>query len=389
MATTYKPKHSVYWYARYFDGTGKRISRTTKSESRREAKRIAATMESESRREAKQAPDREAVQLDVHRIFRAAELDLQGGTLTPARGQELMRQLIELANPRHLPSFKQVAGDWLDEVELRTQNSTSKSYRDCVKHANRILGDKSMKPINLIAASDVTAIQSGMIETGLRGKTVNMHTSCLRRIFASAVGSGLIVANPAATIRAVSSSDSRRRAPFTPQEIHRLIEAAENDEWKGLIIIGATTGLRGGDIRRLTSENIQAGKLVISPSKTSRTSGAVLAIPLHPQALEWLQGRTGALFPTLAKLDESRTSNGFKKQMKAAQVSASVELAPGITACRSMHSLRHSFATMLANAGIPEDVRRKLAGHASTLVHSKYSHHGEALETAIASLPKL
>ena len=54
-----------------------------------------------------------------------------------------------------------------------------------------------------------------------------------------------------------------------------------------------------------------------------------------------------------------------------------------------MHSLRHSFVSMLADAGIAEDIRRKLTGHASTLVHSKYSHHGEALETAIASLPAL
>jgi integrase len=54
-----------------------------------------------------------------------------------------------------------------------------------------------------------------------------------------------------------------------------------------------------------------------------------------------------------------------------------------------MHSLRHSFASMLADAGIAEDVRRKLTGHSSSLVHAKYSHHTTALKTAIELLPTL
>lgn len=389
MATTYKPQSSVFWYARFFDGSGKRVSRSTKTESRREAKRIAAEMEATERREVKQSPDREAVQLDVRRIFRAAELDFDGGTLTPVRGQELLKQLIELANPASQPSFRVVAAKWLDDAEKRCATGTWKSYIDGIKHMLRILDDKADKPIDRLTASDITRVQVGMAEAGLRGRTVNMHVSCIRRIFAMAIAEGFIAANPAATMRAVSSSDSRRRAPFTPQEITRLMNSTDSDEWKGMILLAATTGLRCGDIRRLTSENIENGKLTIQPSKTTNSTGAILSIPLHPQAAAWLQGRTGALFPTLAALDGSRIANGFKRIMKVADVAATVQLAPGVTACRSMHSLRHSFASMLANAGVAEDVRRKLTGHASTLVHAKYSHHTEALETAIGSLPAL
>jgi integrase len=389
MATTYKPKHSTFWYARFFDGNGKRISRSTKTASRREAKRLAAEMEAAERREAKQAPDREAVMLDVRRVLRMAELDFEGGTLTPARGQELLRQLVELANPASLPSFRAVAAQWLDDAEKRVAFATWASYRDAVKHANSILGEKADIPVDRITASDVASIQSGMGEAGLRGKTVNMHTSCLRRIFAHAIAQGLILANPAATLRAVSSADSRRRAPFTPAEITRLIKAAPSDEWRGLVIIGATTGLRGGDIRRMASDNVQGNHIVLRPSKTAKASGTVLWLPLHPQAAEWLQGCTGALFPTLAALDDSRVSNGFKRLMKAAKVEAIVELAPGVTATRSMHSLRHSFASMLADAGVAEDVRRKLTGHASALVHARYSHHEAALTRAVAALPEL
>ncbi|MFZ9938156.1 MAG: tyrosine-type recombinase/integrase [Luteolibacter sp.] len=387
MATTYKPKHSAYWYARFFDGSGKRVSRSTKTTSRREAKRVAAGMEASERREAKAAPDRETVMLDVRRILRAAELDFEGGTLTPTRGAELLRQLIEMANPAKLPSFRAVAAEWLDDCEKRVAFATWSSYRGAIKQAISILGETADAPVDRIDAADMARIQQGMLQAGLRGKTVGMHGSCLRRIFAHAIARGLILSNPASSLRAVSSADSRRRAPFTPQEITRLIEAASG-EWRGLVIIGATTGLRCGDIRRLTSDNIQGGHIVLQPNKTARSSGTVLRIPLHPKATEWLQGRTGALFPSLAQTDGSRVSNGFKRVMKAAQVSDTVELAPGVTAVRSMHSLRHSFASMLADAGVAEDVRRKLTGHGSRLVHARYSHHADALERAVEALPE-
>ena len=58
----------------------------------------------------------------------------------------------------------------------------------------------------------------------------------------------------------------------------------------------------------------------------------------------------------------------------------------------SFHSLRHSFTSALANAGVPADVRKKLTGHADAKSHATYSHH--ELETIrgavekIAALPK-
>ena len=186
MATTYRPKNSSFWYARFFAADGRRISRTTKTESRREAKRIAAEMEAAAMRLAGKTADNRAVGIDVHRVIRAAEIDLEGGTLTPQRGAELLRQLLEMTKTNKLPSFKQRAADWLDAAEKRTAYATWKGYRDGVGHANRILGDKADQPLDRILASDIIRIQSGMKESGLRGKTVNMHMSLIRRIFTAA-----------------------------------------------------------------------------------------------------------------------------------------------------------------------------------------------------------
>lgn len=55
---------------------------------------------------------------------------------------------------------------------------------------------------------------------------------------------------------------------------------------------------------------------------------------------------------------------------------------------RSFHALRHSFNSALANAGVPEEVRMKLTGHATPVMNSKYTHLQEkTLKDAVTKMP--
>jgi integrase len=55
---------------------------------------------------------------------------------------------------------------------------------------------------------------------------------------------------------------------------------------------------------------------------------------------------------------------------------------------RSFHSLRHSFNSALANAGVPEEVRMKLTGHATPVMNSQYTHlQAKTLKDAVAKMP--
>ena len=56
----------------------------------------------------------------------------------------------------------------------------------------------------------------------------------------------------------------------------------------------------------------------------------------------------------------------------------------------SFHSLRHTFTSTLANAGIPVEVRLKLTGHSDAATHQKYTHlELQPLQAAIATLPSV
>jgi integrase len=55
------------------------------------------------------------------------------------------------------------------------------------------------------------------------------------------------------------------------------------------------------------------------------------------------------------------------------------------------HSFRHTFITMLTNAGVREEIRKKLSGHSDHGdVHARYTHHDlRILREAIDKLPSL
>ena len=55
---------------------------------------------------------------------------------------------------------------------------------------------------------------------------------------------------------------------------------------------------------------------------------------------------------------------------------------------RTFHSLRHSFNSALANAGVTEEIRMKLTGHSSKAMNTRYTHlEVSTLKSAMTSLP--
>jgi integrase len=56
----------------------------------------------------------------------------------------------------------------------------------------------------------------------------------------------------------------------------------------------------------------------------------------------------------------------------------------------SFHSLRHSFNSALAAAGVSQELRMKLTGHATPSANTGYTHHElETIRTALESISKL
>jgi integrase len=386
MATVYLNNGSPYWFARFNNRSGKRISRTTRCVDKKEAKLIAASMELDERKAAQADPEIPKMLL---RTVEIASLELRQGTLTVQRAEDLIRQMVRAATPdAEDGSFRRFSAAWLDRIEGQAKKgditaSTSNNCREAVKLFNLFVGTKADEPLHKLTTGILEAFQDHLSESR-KAATVNGHLSVIRRILESAVDKKLLDSNPAKPIKGRVKSDATQRTGFAVLEVRKLITAAPSKEWRGLITLAAHTGLRCGDLLSLTAENINGTFIEIQTSKT----GAIVSIPLTPPCLAWVENRTGDFFPKLKLQKASTTSETFGRIMRDAGIPKVIKTRTG-AASRSFHSLRHTFASWLAEADVHSDVRQKLTGHTDAKTHARYSHHDEALVRAVASLPQL
>jgi integrase len=395
MATLYKKPNSPYWFAQFFDSTGRRVSKSTGTSKKREADQIAGDFESKERQ-------KQGANAQLPRAFalivETAAREAHAGELTLARADELVRRLHALANPTfRIVSLNEHLKAWVKAQEPHVQAKTANIYRDMERRIVAAVGPRlASAPVCELSKVDVEKAIVKITQMKVRGTsrtitaaTANMDLRALRRALQDAMEKGLTKANVAATVRPLPESDSTERAPFTVEEVQKMINHPETPEdWRGAILIGSQTGLRLGDVIRLGSSYLEGSRLVIRPEKTKRAR-KTLYIPLSPSALDWLNEREGDFFPSLKGVKTGTLSTQFTRIMARAGVPRDVVEAGGVEKRRSFHSLRHSFASWLADADIHPDVRQKLTGHTSPGVHGLYTHHDAALDKAITVLPKI
>ncbi len=387
MATLFRNSNSPIWRARYTNADGRRISQSTGTTERKEAKLIAAGYEHAEKNQRKQAARLPAIfEAQLNTVAREAA----SGNLTLARAEEFVHRLHRLANPDFREaSLKEFWMGWIVEQTRHVGKSTATGYQHDFDLFSMALGSRIMSaPLRSLTTDQVNAAIDKAKKSGTRrASTINKALSCLRRVMEAAVAEELATHNPAKQSRSLRQEDSTERAPFTAKEIRAMIDHEDtSEEWKGAITIAAHTGLRLGDIRILNRKHIDGTHLVIMPGKTARQK-KVITVPLTPPCIAWIGERKGDFFPTLKKQATATTSMQFSAIMGKAKVPKEIEQPGGLKASRSFHALRHTFASWLAEADIHADVRQKLTGHSSSKIHARYSHHDEALDRAVKTLP--
>jgi integrase len=200
---------------------------------------------------------------------------------------------------------------------------------------------------------------------------------------------------------------SQTREAFTFDQVESILRIADS-EWRTAIMLGAYARMRLGDTVALTWSNIDLANETIKfvPQKTSRgRRRKELVLPIHPTLLQHLnelpgadRGPAAALIPGLAARRISGR-RGLSRDFLALVVEATIECEamerPGTDRIGgrkfrklSFHSLRHTFNSVLANAGVDQEVRQQLTGHASAEMNKRYTHlELKTMRSAIGKLP--
>jgi integrase len=372
MPSIHLRKKSRFWTASYTSRDGRQLKKSTKTTDKNQAYEIACGFERLERRAA-------------------------AGTLTSNQIKKVSNELSEKVTGDSIiaPATDVYLYEWLEGVRVRSKPATFERYNSSVKLFLASLGEKAKKPISSITSRDVEAFLNSRLAAKVAPKTAIVDLKIINIVFRKADKYGDIDKNPVAAVRLPKEVSSEREI-FTQDEVEKLVRAAPTHEWQTVILLGYFCGARLTDCVLMKWENIQPEKNQLEYEQ--KKTGKMVPVPLHTNLLEHLNfistfGTAGFLCPKLAgKVTGGRRglSEGFKRIVVKAGIDPMTVKGKGIRnfSKRSFHSLRHSFNSVLANAGVSEEVRRKMTGHASPMMNQKYTHlESETLKKAMDSFP--
>ena len=254
---------------------------------------------------------------------------------------------------------------------------------------------KAKRPVTSVTPKDVEDFLTARLNEGVAPKTAIVDLKTLNTAFRRAEAFGTILKNPVSAIRPPKAESSERDV-FTHEEVQKILDATPSLEWQTLIILGYFLGARLSDCIGMKWENVlpEQGVIIYHQKKT----GKKVIVPMHFHVIEHLNylstfGTTGYICPKLAAKSSGGKhglSEGFKRIVIKAGVDPMVVQGKGTRhfTKRTFHSLRHSFNSALANAGVAEEVRMKLTGHSSKAMNERYTHlQVAALKKAVTALP--
>jgi integrase len=385
-------KRSPFWTCCYTSATGQRLKKSTKV--------TIKPLPGETHEDGtpKTQADKKKEALEFCMALERTENSAKAGTLTEQAAKKYIAEILERTSGDKLHDF--TTGAWMDEWLVgKTQTkaaATAERYKQVKREFLESLGSRARLSLAHITATDIRRYRDAELAAGKSPKTANISVKIVSAAFNAALRQAYIANNPCTALESLPEQTAER-STFTPEEIGKLVAAAEGD-WKGLILLGYFTGGRLRDLANLRWNAIDLKRQLITftPSKT----GKPVAIPLHPDLERHLLASPGIgkalLFPRLAGSGtggKTGLSGQFAAIMDKAGIVATVTRHTKEGRANknlSFHSLRHSFNSGMANAGISQEVRQRLTGHASAEMNKIYTHHElEPLRAAISSLPSV
>ncbi len=249
-------------------------------------------------------------------------------------------------------------GEWLKQwLELYKVGKIRPSTLKTIRYYLRSTEELQNKPMNNISAIEWQKFFNALAEQYPR-KCTAVYT-ILNDAYKRALRNKLIKENPLDNVE-VKHIKRRPSRALTLEEERRFVAACNNDPHGALYLCCLYQGLRIGEAAALDADDIDFEARTLTISKSIDRDGTVGApktetskriMPLFARTAEILpHKKEGKLF----EYSKGTYQNFMNKLCKKLQLT-------GI----SVHSLRHTFATRCAEAGVAPKVVQKWLGHST------------------------
>ena len=253
--------------------------------------------------------------------------------------------------------------------DLKLRNRSERTIEAYLYHLKR-LSQFFRKPPNELGPEEVRAYLMHLVNAQVSWSSYNQAVSAFKFFYR--------VTSPVTwTVDQIPYARTRRKLPvvLSEDEVTELIEAVTDRMCRMVLLTGYATGLRLSELLALKPEHIDSARMMVHV-EFGKGQRARL-VPLSPVLLAelrnyWKRDRpriSGSpwLFPSKAPKQPMDPST-VQKACQAARAAAS------ITKHATPHTMRHSYATHLLEAGTDLRTLQVLLGHAELQTTTIYTH---------------
>ena len=254
---------------------------------------------------------------------------------------------------------------------------TLRAYLDDIRQFIAWFHEQSvLEQANQVDRQDVEGFLADLGQKGVTGTSRRRKLCALRRFFSCLRDNDLVSADPTASIRRPKAEERTPEILYGHEYKALLYEARGNVRDQAILQVFLQTGIRVGELCALTMDNIDltARELTVRQGKGLKDR----VIPLTHDACHALEQHI-ALRKDAGTTHLFLTKYGTPLQPRATNYMLQTYLhRKGIRKHISVHSLRHTCASLRADKGMPLRSLQAMLGHRSMETTYRYIHLARA-----------
>lgn len=306
---------------------------------------------------------------------RAIEQTLQAAQRRDTPAGRLHRMLDVLLDVQSITPGLPVNAIWPEyericrSSERPLSHKTMLDRRNCVRRLLSWLTEthpllRTMQDVSTVVAS---SFADHLRKSGAASKTRRNIVADLGTVWRT-VGTVHDCASPWGNVIPLATVTTPGRA-FSREEEESVLKAADaaGHGWGLMCRVARCTGLRYGDVARIEGHDVDrdAKALRLNPSKTRR-HGISVVLPLSDALVAMLPDTHGPLFKEAA--------SHYPDMIRAYPFSRVLADAGLSGRGHTFHSWRHTFRTRLSEAGVSDDIAKRLGGWTQDTTAARYDH---------------
>ncbi len=184
--------------------------------------------------------------------------------------------------------------------------------------------------------------------------------------------------NPVADLSFSVGNNNARDRWLTKDNELKLLEIADPEWVREIVLFALHTGMRRGEILNLNWKDIDMFRRIVTVHKSK--NGGKRSIPMSSTLYDLLnrKQRVRSILGHVFPINEHTLRSGFERAIRNAGIQDF-----------TFHDLRHTFATRLIQNGVDLYKVKELLGHKTILMTMRYAHHyPESLRSSVEVLDK-